>query len=69
MVIRPVEQADWPSVRAIFWTLEAGIFPENTASIALHRRCGFRVVGVRDRIGRRDGAWRDVVLMERRSER
>ena len=59
------------SERAGFWTLEAGIFPENEASIALHRRCGFRVVGVRERIGRRpcDGAWRDVVLMERRSER
>lgn len=57
------------SERAGFWTLEAGIFPENEASIALHRRCGFRVVGVRERIGRRDGTWRDVVLLERRSER
>lgn len=49
------------------WTLQAGIFPENVASIALHKRCGFRVVGVRERLGRMDGAWRDVVLMERRS--
>jgi L-amino acid N-acyltransferase YncA len=49
------------------WTLQAGIFPENTASIALHERCGFRVVGRRERIGCRDGRWRDVVLMERRS--
>ena len=57
------------SERDGFWTLQAGIFPENEASIALHRRCGFRAVGVRERIGRRGGAWRDVVLLERRSER
>jgi len=50
------------------WTLQAGVFPENTASVALHRRCGFRVVGVRERIGRLGDAWRDVVLMERRSQ-
>lgn len=50
------------------WTVQAGIFPENEASLALHRRCGFRVVGVRSAIGRLDGRWRDVVLMERRSE-
>jgi phosphinothricin acetyltransferase len=49
------------------WTLQAGIFPENTASLALHRGSGFRVVGVRERIGRLDGEWRDVVLLERRS--
>jgi L-amino acid N-acyltransferase YncA len=49
------------------WTLQAGIFPENAASLKLHERCGFRVVGRRERIGRRDGRWRDVVLMERRS--
>jgi L-amino acid N-acyltransferase YncA len=48
------------------WTLQAGIFPENTASIALHRRAGFRIVGTRERIGCVDGRWRDVVLMERR---
>jgi len=54
--------------RAGFWTLEAGIFPENTASIALHERCGFRLVGVRERIGQMpDGRWRDVLLYERRS--
>ena len=51
------------------WTLQAGIFPENEASIALHERCGFRVVGTRERIGKLNGAWRDVVLMERRSRR
>jgi phosphinothricin acetyltransferase len=49
------------------WTLQAGIFPENAASIALHRALGFRVVGVRERLGCMDGRWRDVVLMERRS--
>ena len=51
------------------WTVQAGIFPENTASLALHRRCGFRTVGVRERLGRLDGRWRDVVLLERRSPR
>jgi len=50
------------------WTLQAGIFPENRASIALHERLGFRHVGARERIGQRDGRWRDTVLMERRSE-
>ncbi len=49
------------------WTLQAGIFPENAASIALHQHCGFRIVGVRERLGRQDGTWRDVVLLERRS--
>jgi phosphinothricin acetyltransferase len=49
------------------WTLQAGIFPENEASLRLHRSCGFREVGRRERLGRIGGAWRDVVLMERRS--
>ena len=49
------------------WTVEAGIFPENRASIALHQACGFRIVGVRERLGRLGGVWRDVVLLERRS--
>jgi L-amino acid N-acyltransferase YncA len=49
------------------WTLEMGIFPENTASLALHKSCGFREVGRRERIGRMDGVWRDVIFMERRS--
>lgn len=49
------------------WTIRSGIFPENTASLALHQRAGFRVVGTRDRPGRHHGKWRDVVLIERRS--
>jgi L-amino acid N-acyltransferase YncA len=49
------------------WTIQAGCFPENTASIRLHEACGFRVVGRRERIGQREGVWRDVVLLERRS--
>jgi L-amino acid N-acyltransferase YncA len=48
------------------WTLQAGIFPDNVASLELHRRLGFREVGVRERIGRLDGVWRDVVLLELR---
>lgn len=48
------------------WTLQAGILPENAASLALHRAAGFREVGVRERIGQLDGTWRDVVLLERR---
>jgi L-amino acid N-acyltransferase YncA len=49
------------------WTLQAGIFPENTASIALHKSCGFHEVGVRRRIGKLGNTWRDVLLLERRS--
>jgi L-amino acid N-acyltransferase YncA len=49
------------------WTLQAGIFPENAASITRHERAGFRMVGRRERLGQMDGRWRDVVLMERRS--
>lgn len=50
------------------WTLQAGIFPENEASIALHRGCGFRVVGRRERLGKLADTWRDVLLLERRSQ-
>jgi L-amino acid N-acyltransferase YncA len=50
------------------WTLEAGIFPENKASLRLHLGCGFRLVGVRERLGETDGGFRDVLLLERRSE-
>jgi phosphinothricin acetyltransferase len=49
------------------WTLQASIFPENASSIALHRACGFREVGRRERIGQLAGCWRDTVLLERRS--
>jgi phosphinothricin acetyltransferase len=49
------------------WALQAGIFPENVASIKLHTRAGFRIVGTRSRLGCMDGRWRDVVLLERRS--
>ena len=56
------------------WTIQSGVFPENTASLALHRAAGFREVGVRERVARmtygpQAGLWRDVVLVERRSER
>ena len=50
------------------WTLEAGILPENKPSLRLHLGCGFRLVGVRERIGELDGEWRDVLLLERRTE-
>jgi L-amino acid N-acyltransferase YncA len=53
--------------QAGLWTLQTAIFPENVASIALHHRAGFRTVGVRERIGRLRGNWRDTVLLERRS--
>ena len=57
------------SEKAGIWTLQAGIFPENVPSIELHKVCGFREVGYRERIGQmHDGVWRDVVLMERRSK-
>jgi phosphinothricin acetyltransferase len=55
------------SEEAGYWTLTAGVFPENEASLRLHRACGFRDVGVRERLGRLHGVWRDVVLLERRS--
>ncbi len=51
------------------WTLQAGIFPENVGSIALHKSCGFREVGTRQRVGKLDERWRDVLLFERRSQR
>ncbi|XVV16617.1 N-acetyltransferase family protein [Actinoplanes sp. CA-131856] len=53
--------------RAGVWTIQSGIFPENAASLALHRAAGFRTVGVRERLGRQGDRWRDVVLLERRS--
>lgn len=55
------------SERAGLWTVQAVIFAVNSASITLHERCGFRLVGRRERIGQRNGIWHDTVLMERRS--
>jgi L-amino acid N-acyltransferase YncA len=55
------------SEAAGYWTLTAGVFPENEASLRLHEACGFREVGVRERLGESGGVWRDVVLLERRS--
>jgi L-amino acid N-acyltransferase YncA len=52
-----------------FWTLQAGIFAENKASIRLHKNCGFRIVGLREKMGKRNGIWHDNVLMERRSKK
>jgi phosphinothricin acetyltransferase len=51
------------------WTLQAGVFPENRASLALHEKCGFRVVGRQERIGCMNGVWRDVIRLERRSRK
>lgn len=55
------------SERAGVWTIQSGVFPENAASLRLHEGAGFRVVGVRERLGRHHGQWRDVLLIERRS--
>jgi phosphinothricin acetyltransferase len=56
------------SEQAAIWTLQAGIFPDNLASISLHKSCGFREVGTRERIGKLKGVWRDTLLLERRSQ-
>jgi L-amino acid N-acyltransferase YncA len=65
--LRLLTQLVEDSERAGIWTLQTGIFPENPASIAIHERCGFRIVGTRERIGALNGRWRDVTLLERRS--
>lgn len=57
------------SEKAGFWTLQAQIFEGNTASVHIHEAAGFRIVGVRERIGKINGVWRDIILMERRSQR
>lgn len=49
------------------WTLQAGIFPENRASLRIHEKAGFRIVGIREKIGKQNGIWRDTALLERRS--
>ncbi len=50
-----------------FWTLQAGMFPENEASIKVHEKAGFRAIGRREKIGQMNGVWRDTLLLERRS--
>lgn len=65
---RLLEQLIEESENLGIWTLQAGMFPENEASVALHKRLGFREVGIRKRLGKLEGAWRDVLLLERRSE-
>lgn len=50
------------------WTLQAGVFPENTGSIKLHHKHGFRTIGIKERIGKMDRTWRDVAMLERRSK-
>jgi len=55
------------SERHEIWTLQAGIFPENTASLTAHERAGFRIVGRREKLGNMKGVWRDVLLLEKRS--
>jgi L-amino acid N-acyltransferase YncA len=62
-----LEQLVERSERDGYWTLTAGVFPENEASLHLHRACGFREIGVHERLGELDGVWRDVVWLERRS--
>ncbi len=57
------------SEKAGIWTLDAGIFPENKASISIHKSCGFREVGYREKLGSANGIWRDVILFERRSRK
>jgi len=51
-----------------FWTLTAGIFPENEASLRIHKQAGFKLLGIREKIGKMNGQWRDTVLLERRSQ-
>ena len=63
-----LEQLVSTSEKLGFWTLTAGVFPENEASLRVHRACGFRDVGFRERLGESGGVWRDVVLLERRSQ-
>jgi L-amino acid N-acyltransferase YncA len=60
---RLIQQAEADGI----WTIQTSILPENRASIGLHVRCGFRVVGIRERIAQLDGAWRDTLLLERRA--
>jgi len=56
------------SEREGIWTLQAGIFPENASSLKIHEKAGFKTLGVREKIGKQHGTWRDTVLLERRSQ-
>lgn len=56
------------SEAAGFWTLQSGIFAENTGSIKLHEQCGFRIIGYREKIGKKEDVWKDNIIMERRSK-
>lgn len=60
-----VEESEMQNI----WTLQAGIFPENTPSIKIHEACGFRILGRREKIGKMNGTWRDTILMERKSKK
>ncbi|AEM70695.1 GCN5-related N-acetyltransferase [Allomuricauda ruestringensis DSM 13258] len=57
------------SEKAGFWTIQSGIFPENTASIKLHKKAGFRYIGKRERVGKIHGVWKDNLLFEKRSNK
>lgn len=65
---RLLERLVEKSEREGIWTLQAGMFPENEASLAMHEKLDFREVGRRERLGKLDGRWRDVLLLERRSD-
>lgn len=65
---RLLERLILESENAKFWTLQAGIFPENIASLKIHKQLGFREVGYREKIGKMNGIWRNTILMERRSK-
>jgi phosphinothricin acetyltransferase len=63
-----LERLSADTEQAGIWTIQTGIFPENEASLALHLKCGFRIVGTQERLGQLDGVWRNVVVVERRSK-
>lgn len=63
LLLKLIEESE----AAGLWTLQSGIFSDNTASIILHEQCGFRVIGYREKIGKKDGVWKDNIIMERRS--
>jgi phosphinothricin acetyltransferase len=64
LLLKLIEESE----AAGLWTLQSGIFPENTASIRLHEQCSFRIIGYREKIGKKDGVWKDNIIMERRSK-